>query len=782
MASSSTDKPGSLENQLRSMILQNVSISDGQVGPNPPTSPRGPRHQNRRQFARNGNHYSQRPPQSPQYQSNQQDQSSAYESSFPTIGGAKNHAQKGKGNRNGSAHLATDGMSNSAQSFQAPQQSRGGLQRQHPSPRQQPGHFFPNQGHPMQAPKILQRPQQRQVPQHGPPPSPQQAQYQNLTLYNRPNHYPENPMIQVDYLDRLAAHEIPKVEISFPELEEKEAFRKLLEGICKEAVSQGYSGDMETISLVGFGSLASGFATPGSDMDLAIVPKWKDHVDDQKIEIHRDIPRLLEKAVLECKMGGRLLTRTRVPILKVCQQPNGELYEALYEERKKWDELSEEEQYPQAPAPQESPTADSTPDTKEAVEDAKEQSPISFEDASSSFELVDTLLANAEPSKKASRPRNPKLPTSPASKDNPSQDSKKDSKDHKPPDRPHDRPWLREKVLGPLDFPKSGVGIQCDINFSNPLGIHNTHLLRCYSLCDPRVRPLVLFVKSWAKRRKINSSYSGTLSSYGWVLMVLHYLVNIAQPPVCPNLQLCWRPPTDLKGLEAMFKETSIAGYTVRFWRNEDEILREAQAGHLTNNRESLGSLLRGFFQYFATPSQGYGPRLPAFHWMHEALSLRTPGGIKLKQDKGWTAARKTMVEGKEVRQRYLFAIEDPFELDHNVARTVTHNGIVAIRDEFRRAWRILGQVGRGQAVEGGVFDEVVEVVREDGPGTALEQGVGEREKEKVGETTGENTDKDAAVKALADAEGSAVHDTVGGDTEQQQQADEREKLSAATA
>lgn len=54
-----------------------------------------------------------------------------------------------------------------------------------------------------------------------------------------------------------------------------------------------------------------------------------------------------------------------------------------------------------------------------------------------------------------------------------------------------------------------------------------------------------------------------------------------------------------------------------------------------------------------------------------------------------------------DVRHRYLFAIEDPFELDHNVARTVDHNGIVAIRDEFRRAWRIIAAVGREEQPEG---------------------------------------------------------------------------------
>ncbi|KAL8746689.1 MAG: hypothetical protein Q9184_007713, partial [Pyrenodesmia sp. 2 TL-2023] len=56
--------------------------------------------------------------------------------------------------------------------------------------------------------------------------------------------------------------------------------------------------------------------------------------------------------------------------------------------------------------------------------------------------------------------------------------------------------------------------------------------------------------------------------------------------------------------------------------------------------------------------------------------------------------------KGQEVRQRYLFAIEDPFEINHNIARTVVHNGIVAIRDEFRRANRLIHQAGNGQIQE----------------------------------------------------------------------------------
>lgn len=502
-------------------------------------------------------------------------------------------------------------------------------------------------------------------------------------------------MAQTQYLDWVASQEIPQVEITALELEEKEIFREKLEGILKAAVAESPFGGLLTIELVGFGSLASSFAMPDSDMDLALVPIRRDGLAQSSTEIPKEIPRLLEKAVLDANMGGRLLTRTRVPILKVCQAPTEALYIALSDERKKWDDLPEEEKYTDSPRrsqPHESQVpigqdsdAANLPDTQDPIDSTAKIDAVKSSGALSKSDPRDLTPSDAvepnAPSEKASKPKT---------------------------DR-HQRVWHREKVLGPLDFPKTGVGIQCDINFSNPLGINNTHLLRCYSRCDPRVRPMVLFVKAWAKRRKINNSYSGTLSSYGWVLMVLHYLVNVAQPAVCPNLQLSShrnQSPQDLQTLERYCEETIIDGYHVNFWRNEGEIMREAQMNRLTANRQSVGALLRGFFQYYAGLSREN--TLP-FHWTQEVISLRTKGGLRTKVEKEWTGAKTTLKDGKEVRQRYLFAIEDPFEIDHNVARTVTHNGIVAIRDEFRRAWRILSAVSRNAQPEGGLFDEVIE-------------------------------------------------------------------------
>lgn len=67
--------------------------------------------------------------------------------------------------------------------------------------------------------------------------------------------------------------------------------------------------------------------------------------------------------------------------------------------------------------------------------------------------------------------------------------------------------------LSLLPSPGLPFGIACDIGFENRLALENTRLLLTYATVDPaRVRTMVLFVKVWSKRRRINSPYRGTLS------------------------------------------------------------------------------------------------------------------------------------------------------------------------------------------------------------------------------------------------------------------------------
>lgn len=628
---------------------------------------------------------------------------------------------------------------------------------------------------------------------------------QNRQLYpprlNGPFGHPQqqrppiyNPLIelaiqaQVDYLNQRAEVEIAEAEMDVESLREKEDLRLLLQRLCRSAIrdyeqQKSRIFDDGSVSLQSFGSLRSGFATRGSDMDLALVSPFS---DPDTASPDSEIPRILEKTLLDLGYGARLLTRTRVPIIKFCEKPTPELADALRKARAEWEEERDAPPKPIVAEPEKVKDDRSQRKANKTLEhralaeggvtivgDVIEQLPESEiplalpvtehpagevpigEGRATKIDATDMDTKTGGKNNENANRDEIEYPKSRIVSPADTQEGKGENQGSSKEELPHrsdeelvhlyqlaiSEGWFDEeerklvlqfssaverhgsdgdhtelvtarlqsetlshvlKRYRPppdthLDFPKGGIGIQCDINFSNHLALHNTLLLRCYNHCDLRVRPTVLFVKAWAKRRKINSPYHGTLSSYGYVLMALHYLINIAQPRLIPNLQMAWKPP---RHGPAPLSETTVDGYDVRFWRAEGDILDLARRGMLSQNRESIGSLLRGFFHYFAH----IGPSVPqnGFQWTQDVLSLRTPGGRLTKQEKGWTGAKTTIIEptaagqqGREIKHRYLFAIEDPFEIDHNIARTVVHVGIVAIRDEFRRAHRIIQSSGR---------------------------------------------------------------------------------------
>ena len=590
---------------------------------------------------------------------------------------------------------------------------------------------------------------------------------------------------QAEFIERLALFIIANAEPSAESLREQEKTRLDLEERFRFVVSahelfQDPSFDPMSIKLKCYGSLSSGFATKESDMDLAF---FSPHSNPDPASPESDIPRILEKLLLDSGFGARLLTRTRVPIIKFCEKPTPALLQSLIEERKKWEKIQNE-------SPKGKHVSKTRPSKKKKPKkaDAGEKSAlqkrrgglINSPSADNVFSSSDS--GYTQPSNNHGSPvsveTEQRLPSSASTKErhpttdtNTPQIEETDTKNLREQPVRTDEELVRLYLLAMhedwfndeerriiyrfinlvkntplqgdqsqldqaradlqqlpevlsryreitekdnhLEFPKSGVGIQCDINFSNHLAMHNTLLLRCYSHCDPRIRPMVLFVKAWAKRRKINSPYHGTLSSYGYVLMVLHFVINIASPPLAPNLQLEWN-----QRHAGPIGETTCDGYDVRFWRSEKDIRLAASRGRITSNRETLGSLLRGFFHYFA--QEGRGVFGGGFSWSTRVLSLRTHGGLLTKQEKGWTGARTVTIEAttpgqeaKEVKHRYLFAIEDPFEIDHNVARPVVHHGIVAIRDEFRRAHRIILNGGVIHGIPVDLFAEGTEHVQQ---------------------------------------------------------------------
>lgn len=458
------------------------------------------------------------------------------------------------------------------------------------------------------------------------PPPQNQAVYNPMaaSMANQRHALRKRIMIQCEYLETVAGEAL-KNQMPVEEQQEKEALRQTLERIMQDVITDyGRTQpaiDAAKVKLKCYGSLASGFAVAGSDMDL-LVTFPRDGDSTGKLE--EDIKRLFEKALLKAGYGARLLTQTRVPIMRVCETPTPEILDGLRRYRAKWEQDEQD-----------------AVDLKNGNFESNRLPVVTREQ----IEAVSEMFAEL-----GNEPDDTPLPPSPGR------------------EPPH------------LEYTNE-CGIQCDINFSNYVALHNTRLLRTYCLHNERVRRMGLIIKAWAKARKINTPYHGTLSSYGYIIMLLHFLMNVTSPPVIPNLQImakerdAWSNRTDFE---------TVDDFDVRFVGDPEEIAAALEG--CSRNLETLGGLLRGFFWYYSD-QQG-------FHWTNDIVSIRSQGGTLTKRSKGWTEAKWTGAKNT-IRNRYLLCIEDPFETEHNIARTVCHSGIVAIRDEFRRARKIIERVDK---------------------------------------------------------------------------------------
>ncbi|CAL4162798.1 unnamed protein product [Meganyctiphanes norvegica] len=78
--------------------------------------------------------------------------------------------------------------------------------------------------------------------------------------------------------------------------------------------------------------------------------------------------------------------------------------------------------------------------------------------------------------------------------------------------------------------------LEVDLSFNNALALQNTKLLATYVKIDNRVKCLGYAMKYFVKLCDIADASQGSLSSYAYILMVLHFLQHTT-PPVIPVLQ-----------------------------------------------------------------------------------------------------------------------------------------------------------------------------------------------------------------------------------------------------
>ncbi|XP_044055274.1 terminal uridylyltransferase 4 isoform X2 [Siniperca chuatsi] len=206
-----------------------------------------------------------------------------------------------------------------------------------------------------------------------------------------------------------------------------------------------------------------------------------------------------------------------------------------------------------------------------------------------------------------------------------------------------------------VKFEHRQSGLEGDISLYNTLAQHNTRMLATYAALDPRVQFLGYTMKVFAKRCDIGDASRGSLSSYAYILMVLYFLQQ-RQPPVIPVLQEIFDGKT--------VPQRMVDGWNAFFCDDLEDLRRVLS--ELQPNTETVGELWLGLLRFYTEE----------FDFKEHVISIRQRKRLTTFE-KQWTSK--------------CIAIEDPFDLNHNLGAGVSRKMTNFIMKAFINGRKLFG-------------------------------------------------------------------------------------------
>ncbi|EDW40704.1 uncharacterized protein LOC6604873 isoform X2 [Drosophila sechellia] len=201
------------------------------------------------------------------------------------------------------------------------------------------------------------------------------------------------------------------------------------------------------------------------------------------------------------------------------------------------------------------------------------------------------------------------------------------------------------------------TGLNIDINMSKPNGTYNSRFVGELMLRNERIRELSLFLKIWAKKLKLISH--GGMTSYCLISMIIVNLqVNRIVPSVKQLQSLC--PPVILSG--------------VNFAYNLD------LTPPITERLTTL-DLLKNFFIYYSTVNFDkilLSPFLGGC--VDKETTLGIPGGFPEYDEQQKLVQDATGTPPDAFQLDRAMCVQDPFELNRNVAKSVSISNLFYFR------------------------------------------------------------------------------------------------------
>ncbi|KAI8513629.1 Speckle targeted PIP5K1A-regulated poly(A) polymerase [Branchiostoma belcheri] len=249
-----------------------------------------------------------------------------------------------------------------------------------------------------------------------------------------------------------------------------------------------------------------------------------------------------------------------------------------------------------------------------------------------------------------------------------------------------------------VKFVHKDTGLRCDISINNRLALHNTELLHLYRTVYPGLTPLVCVVREWARLGGIAGNSTGggpRLTNYALTWMVVYYLQTEAVLPSVQQLRdVC--DPTEV---------LLVDGWDCSFTRQIDKFPTKGKT-------PSSVELLKGFFHFFSKfdfETSVVSP-LTGQHLSITQVSTNQIISTAGVQSQALQAANQastsqhasedvTANEGSDSCQQFKIGpinVQDPFELNHNVAGNVNEKTAQRIAEEFDKAAEICSKQNFG--------------------------------------------------------------------------------------
>ncbi|KAK6971170.1 hypothetical protein BgiMline_026875 [Biomphalaria glabrata] len=135
-------------------------------------------------------------------------------------------------------------------------------------------------------------------------------------------------------------------------------------------------------------------------------------------------------------------------------------------------------------------------------------------------------------------------------------------------------------------FEHEAVKMECDISIHSIDSIKMTEMLYLYSVCDPRVKPLMATIKQWAVSHSMTSGGEQQKVTTLGLLTMLIFFLQTRTPPVVPTL----------KYIQSLAKPSESFNIDdIKFALPGDPNIVPK-----SKNTESLESLLHGFFLFYS--------------------------------------------------------------------------------------------------------------------------------------------------------------------------------------